>query len=61
MNTAKTNYILFGRYNRQQNVAIIINRKTILLYRELKPINCLGVLTDESLNWKNHINMAKSK
>ena len=58
LNIAKTNYILFGRYTHQQDVAIIINNVTI---QRVQATKLLGVLIDESLNWKNHINMVKSK
>ena len=42
----------------QQYVAIIINNVTI---QRVQATTFLGVLIDESLNWKNHINMLKSK
>ena len=58
LNIAKTNYILFGRYTHQQDVAIIINNVTI---QRVQATKFLGVLIDESLNWKNHINIVKSK
>ena len=58
LNIAKTNYILFGRYTHQQDIANIINNVTI---QRVQATNFLGVLIDESLNWKNHINMVKSK
>ena len=58
LNIAKTNYILFGRYTHQQDVAIINNNVTI---QRVQATKFLGVLIDESLNWKNHINMVKSK
>ncbi|KAK2188266.1 hypothetical protein NP493_138g04008 [Ridgeia piscesae] len=58
LNIAKTNYILFGRYTHQQNVAIIINNVTI---QRVQATHFLGILIGESLNWKNHINMVKSK
>ena len=59
LNIAKTNYILFGRYPHQQNVAnMIINNVTI---QRVQASKFHGVLIDESLNWKNHINMEKSK
>ena len=31
----------------------------MLLYNELKPLNVFGVLADESLNWKNHVDLKK--
>ena len=58
LNIAKTNYILFGRYTQQQDIAIIINNVTI---QRVQATKFLGVLIDESLNWKNQINMVKSK
>ena len=58
LNIAKTNYILFGSYAHQQNVAIIINNVSI--QRVQAPI-FLSILIDESLNRKNQINMVKSK
>ena len=58
LNIAKTNYILFGRYTHQQDAAIIINDVTI---QRVQATTFLGVLTDESLNWKNHIKMVISK
>ena len=58
LNIAKTNYILFGRYVHQQSVAIVIYNVTI---HRVQATKCLGVLIDESVNWKNHINMVKSK
>ncbi|KAK2182921.1 hypothetical protein NP493_332g01024 [Ridgeia piscesae] len=57
LNIAKTNYILFGRYTHQQDVAII-NNVTI---QRVQATTFLGVLINESLNWKNHFNMVKSK
>ena len=58
LNITKTNYIVFGRYTHQQDAAIIINYVTI---QRVQATTFLGVLIDESLNWKNHINMVKSK
>ena len=58
LNIAKTNYILFGRYNHQRIVAIIINNVTI---QKVQATKFVGILIDESLNWKNHIKMVKSK
>ena len=55
-NIATSNYILVGRHTHQQNVAIIINNVTILRVQATK---FLGVLIDESLNWKNHINFVR--
>ena len=57
-NIAKTNYILFGRYTHQQDAAIIINDVTI---QRVQATKVLSFLIDESLNWKNHIKMVKSK
>ena len=47
-----------GRCTHQQDVAIIINNVTM---QRIQVTKCLGVLIDESLNWKNHITMVKSK
>ena len=58
LNIAKTNYILFDRYTHQQYVAIIINN---VIIQRVQATTFLGVLIDELLNWKNHINMMKSK
>jgi len=55
LNTVKTNHISFGRY---KNVAMFINNITIWI---VQATECFGVLIDELLNWKNHINMEKSK
>ena len=58
LNIAQTNYILFGRYNQKQNVAIIINN--MIIQRD-KATKFLGVLFEQSLNWKNYINMVTFK
>ena len=58
INIAKTNYILFGRYNHQRNIDIIINDVTI---QRVQATKCIGVLNDQSLNWEKHIEMVKSK
>ena len=57
LNIARTNFILFGRYTHQHDVAIIINDVTI---QRVQATKFLGVLIDQSLNWKNHIKMVKS-
>ena len=55
---AKINNTLFGRYTNQQNVVIII---TNVIIRRVQTAKFPGVLVDKSLNWKNHINLVKSK
>ena len=55
-NIATTNYILVGRHTHQHNVAIIINDVTI---QRVQATTFLGVVIDESLNWKNHINFVR--
>ena len=42
----------------QRNIAIIINDVTI---QRVQATTFLGVLIDQSLNWKNRIEMVKSK
>ena len=58
LNIDETNYILFGRYATRRDVTLHIN--TV----EMKRVQCtkfLSLIINESLNWKNHINVVKSK
>ena len=57
LHIAKTNYILLGRYAHQQNVSIIINN---VITQRIQATTFLGVLIDESLDCKNHINTVTS-
>lgn len=58
LNVAKTNYMLFTNYSKTTNIDIKIDNTTI---DRVYVTKFLGVLIDDKLSWKDHINMIKSK
>ena len=58
LNIAKTNYMLFSGQAQLSDINIKITNTQILRVRVTK---FLGVLNEESLNWKDHISRINSK
>ena len=58
LNVSKTNYILFR--NRSADTYLNIRINTINVTR-VQSSKCLGIIIDENLNWKPHIQLVKSK
>ena len=58
LNVSKTNYMLFSNSKLPQKLDISIKNHCI---DKVDVTKFLGVLIDEKLNWKQHINMVRSK
>ncbi len=61
INTAKTKFMLFRsskRKKQKHNVTISINEQII---KQVKDTTFLGVVIDEYLTWKEHINLISKK
>ena len=58
LNLKKTNFMLFSRRKRLSTIEVKINNVPIKMVSEAK---FLGVILDDKLTWKSHINAIKSK
>jgi putative NIF3 family GTP cyclohydrolase 1 type 2 len=58
LNLLKTNYMLFKKSNTEPNVDLCMKNCKI---KRVFVTKFLGVMIDEDLNWKNHINHVKTK
>ena len=58
LNVTKTNYMLFSNSKSTLNVAIMINNTAVNRVHSTK---FLGVIIDEKLTWKGHVDLVKSK
>ena len=58
LNVDKTNFILLGNRKNIDNVCISMNNSIITRVRATQ---CLGVIFDEKLTWKDHISLVRSK
>ncbi len=61
LNASKTNYILFRNKNMElndKNNKLLINGEEIVLVSKTK---FLGIIIDEHLEWKEHIDLCKRK
>ena len=58
LNINKTNYMLFGNYCKKTNIDIKVDNSIL---DRVYVTKFLGILIDDKLNWKEHIDMIKSK
>ena len=58
LNLSKTNYILFRNRSADTDLNICINTINVTRVQSSK---FLGIIIDENLNWKTHIQLVKSK
>jgi hypothetical protein len=60
VNTAKTKLILFRSTNKRQkqNITISMNNENL---KQVKSTTFLGIVIDECLTWKNHLNSISKK
>ena len=58
LNVAKTNYMFFGKRKLPVDISIKINKEVI---KRVSVTNFLGVMIDDKLTWKHHIDLVKSK
>ena len=58
LNVLKTNYMLFSKCKKTENMEIYMNNSGI---SRVKVTKFLGVIIDENLNWKEHIKLVSSK
>ena len=60
LNVSKTNYMFFGKRKLTVDIYIYIkmNKEAI---KRLSVTKCLGVMIDDKLTWKHHIDLVKSK
>ena len=58
LNVSKTNFMLFGRSKKAENIKIEINNSEI---ERVSVTKFLGVLIDDKLQWKQQINHVKNK
>ena len=58
LNIAKTNFIVFGKFNNDKNIKVCIDKNELTRVNETK---FLGVYIDSNLSWKKHISYFSSK
>ena len=58
LNVSKTQFMVFGRYKHAENLKIEIDDNEL---EQVTVTKFLGILIDESLSWKEHINTVKNK
>ena len=58
LNVVKTNYMFFGKRKLTVNIAIKMNNEVI---KRASVTTFLGVMIDDKLTWKHHIDLVKSK
>ena len=58
LNVAKTNYMFFGKRKLPVDISIKINKEVI---KRVSVTKLLGVMIDDKLTWKHHIDLVKSK
>ena len=58
LNVAKTNYMFFGKRKLPVDIYIKINKEII---KRVSVTKFLGVMIDDKLTWKHHIDLVKSK
>ena len=58
LNVNKTNYIVFGKYNKRDNIKLYIDTNEISRVNDTK---FLGVYIDSQLSWSKHIDITCNK
>ena len=58
LNVIKTNYMLFSKCKKTENMEIYMNNSGI---SRVKVTKFLGVIINENLNWKEHSKLVTSK
>ena len=58
LNVAKTNYMFFGKRKVTVDISIKMNKEVI---NRVSVTKFLGVMIDDKLTWKHHIDLVKSK
>ena len=60
LNISKTNYIVFGKVNKDEHINVSIDEFILTRVRS-RPTKFLGVQIDESCNWKEHYKISNFK
>ena len=58
LNLSKTNYILFRNRSADTYLNICVNTINV---KKVQSSKCIGIIIDENVNWKPHIQLVKSK
>ena len=62
LNADKTKFTLFNNVKQKDDIPLVLTSKiNNTLIKRVDHIKFLGVLFDENLTWKNHINLIKNK